>query len=135
MSPGGRIERVQRLARQILGELIQDLKDPRVGFATVTAVRISRDLRHGRVFVSVLGSHDEQEATMTGLASATPFLRGELGRQMRIKYMPELEFALDTGAEEAERLESLLHQIKEQQTAGADDQEGREFPSDEIKGP
>lgn len=135
MSPGGRIERVQRLARQILGELIQDLKDPRIGFATVTAVRISRDLRHGRVFVSVLGSHDEQEATMTGLASATPFLRGELGRQMRIKYMPELEFALDTGAEEAERLESLLHQIEEQQTAGADDHEDREFPSDEIKGP
>ena len=108
-----RTERVQKLARQVLGELIHDLKDPRVGFATVTTVRISPDLRHARVFVSVLGSDDEQRATMKGLESAKPFLRGELGRQVRMKYLPELTFELDTGAEDAERLERLLHTIHE----------------------
>ncbi len=107
----GRIDRVQKLAKQILGELIHDLKDPRIGFATVTAVRISPDLQHGRVFVSVLGSEDEQTATMAGLRSASPYLRGELGRQMRMKYLPELVFELDKGPEEAERLEALFREL------------------------
>ena len=106
-----RVDRVQRLAKQILGELIQDLKDPRIGFATVTAVRISADLQHGRVFVSVLGSEDEQKDTMAGLRSAAPYLRGELGRQMRMKYLPELVFELDTGPQEAERLEALFREL------------------------
>jgi ribosome-binding factor A len=107
----GRLDRVQRLAKQILGELIHDLKDPRIGFATVTAVRISPDLQHGRVFVSVLGSEEEQAATMAGLKSASPYLRGELGRQMRMKYLPELVFELDKGPEEAERLEALFREL------------------------
>ncbi|MDQ3985841.1 MAG: 30S ribosome-binding factor RbfA [Actinomycetota bacterium] len=118
MSPhgGARIDRVQKLAKQILGELIQDLKDPRVGFATVTAVKVSPDLRHARVFVSVFGTSDEQELTMRGLHSATPFLRTELGRQMRTKYLPELDFQLDTGPEDAQRLESLLHRLDEEKS-------------------
>ena len=107
----GRLNRVQRLAKQVLGELIHDLKDPRIGFATVTAVRVSSDLQHGRVFVSVLGSEDEQKETMAGLRSAAPYLRGELGRQMRMKYLPELVFELDTGPQEAERLEALFHEL------------------------
>lgn len=111
-----RTEKVQKVAREVLGEAIHDLKDPRVGFATVTAVRISPDLRHARVFVSVLGSDDEKMATMEGLASATPVLRSELGRQVRMKYLPELRFELDTGAEEAERLESLLRQIHDDES-------------------
>lgn len=110
-----RTEKVQKLARQVLGELIHDLKDPRIGFATVTAVRITPDLRRARIFVSVLGTEDEQRATMKGLESAKPFLRGELGRQVRMKYLPELTFELDTGAEEAERLEQLLHTIHERE--------------------
>ena len=109
-----RIEKIQRLAREVLGESIQALKDPRIGFVTVTAVRISADLRHARVFVSVFGSHDDQEATMAGLASATPHLRMELGQQVRMKYLPELVFELDTGAEEAERLEKLFRLIHEE---------------------
>jgi ribosome-binding factor A len=110
-----RTERVQKLARQVLGEEIQSLKDPRVGFATVTAVRISPDLRHARVFVSVLGTEDEQKQTMKGLKSATPHLRAELGRQMRMKYLPELTFELDHGVEDAERVETLLRRIHEEE--------------------
>ena len=109
-----RTERVQKLARQVLGELIHDLKDPRVDFATITIVRITPDLRHARVWVSVLGTEDEQRATMKGLESAKPFLRGELGRQVRMKYLPELTFELDTGAAEAERLEQLLNTLHQE---------------------
>jgi ribosome-binding factor A len=106
-----RLEKVQKLAREVLGETIQTLKDPRIGFVTVTAVRISGDLQHARVFVSVLGDDDERAATMSGLRSATPFLRSELGRQMKVKYLPELQFELDTGPEEAQRLEALFKKL------------------------
>jgi ribosome-binding factor A len=110
------MEKVQKLARQVLGEAIQDLKDPRVGFATVTAVRITPDLRRARVWVSVFGSAEQQSQTMEGLKSATPHLRSELGRQIRMKYLPELNFELDTGAQEAEHLEEILHKIHEDES-------------------
>jgi ribosome-binding factor A len=106
-----RTERVQKLAKEVLGEAIQGLKDPRIGFTTITAVRVTRDLRYARVFISVLGSHDEQDATMKGLKSATPFLRGRLGKELRVRYLPELVFELDHGPEEAERLERLLNKL------------------------
>jgi ribosome-binding factor A len=114
-----RMEKVQKLARQVLGEEIQNLKDPRVGFATITAVKITPDLRHARVWVSVLGSEDEAKDTMAGLNSARPFLRSELGRQMRMKYLPELIFELDKGAEEAQHIDEILHKIHAQEPASA----------------
>lgn len=110
-----RLEKVQRLARQVLAEAIQQLKDPRVGFATVTRVRISPDLRHARVMISAIGGEEERAATMKGLESATPYLRGELGRQVRMKYLPELTFELDKGAEDAQHLEELLDRIHAQE--------------------
>jgi ribosome-binding factor A len=115
-----RTERVQKLAQEVLGEAIQNLKDPRVGFTTVTAVRVTRDLRYARVFISVLGSHEEQDETMKGLKSATPFLRTQLGREMRVRYLPELTFELDHGPEEADRLERLLHKLHEEESAVED---------------
>ena len=121
-----RTERVQKLARQVLGELIHDLKDPRVGFVTVTSVRISKDLRHARVFVSVMGTEEEQKDSMAALESAKPFLRRELGRQVRMKYLPELTFDLDTKVTEAERVEQLLHQIHANDPAPAPESEGEE---------
>ena len=110
-----RTERVQKLAQEILGEQIQLLKDPRIGFTTVTAVRVSTDLRHARVLVSVLGDDDAQAQTMKGLKSATPHLRTELGRGIRMKYLPELTFELDHGVEVAERVETLLRRIHEEE--------------------
>ena len=108
-----RTDRVQKVAREVLGEAIQALKDPRIGFATITAVRVTPDLRHARIFVSVLGSEEEREETMKGLRSAKSHLRGELGRQMRLKYLPELTFELDTGPQEAEHLEALFRKLHE----------------------
>ena len=112
-----RTEKVQELAREVLGESIAALKDPRIGFATVTAVRITPDLRQARVYVSVLGSEEGQKSTMAGLKSAAPHLRAELGQQVRLKYLPELIFELDTGAEEAERLDALLKRIHDEEDA------------------
>jgi ribosome-binding factor A len=106
-----RTEKVNKLARQVLGELIGKLKDPRIGFATVTLVRVTADLRHARVLVSVMGSEQEQQDTMAGLEHAKPYLRGELGRQVRMKYTPELDFELDHGPEEAQRLERILREL------------------------
>ena len=107
-----RTDRVEKVARQVLAESIRALKDPRIGFATVTRVRISADLRHARVFVSVMGDDEARRATLEGLESATPVLRAELGRQVRMKYLPELAFELDRGAETAERVEELLQRIR-----------------------
>jgi ribosome-binding factor A len=106
-----RVERVQKLAREVLGEAIQNLKDPRVGFATVTAVRVTPDLRMARVFVSVMGQDKDKAATMAGLHSARRHLRAELGREMRTKYTPELVFELDEGPETAQHLQELLRRL------------------------
>jgi ribosome-binding factor A len=109
-----RTERLEKLARQVLGEEIGRLKDPRIGFATVTRVRVTADLQHARVLVSVLGTEEEQKETMAGLASAMPHLRTELGRQIRLKHLPELSFELDEHAARAERVEQLLRRIEEE---------------------
>lgn len=110
-----RSERVQKLARQVLGEVIQALKDPRIGFTTVTAVRVTPDLRHARVFVSVLGTDEEQQETMKGLESAKAHIRTELGHQIQLRYTPELVFELDQVEETAGRVETLLKKIHEEE--------------------
>jgi ribosome-binding factor A len=110
-----RVRRVQKLAREVLGESIGRLKDPRLGFATVTQVRMSADLGRARVLVSVIGSEEEKAATMAGLASAAPRLRTELGQSMRTRKTPELVFELDNQAEEAERLERLFKQVRDEE--------------------
>ena len=106
-----RTDKVSKLARQVLGETIGSLKDPRVGFATVTSVRVSADLRHALVFISVMGDEEEQDETMAGLESAKTYLRGELGRQIRMKYTPDLHFELDHGPQEAQRIEELFQKL------------------------
>jgi len=104
-----RMRRVDTAVRQVLGDaLSQDLKDPRVGFVTVTDVSTSPDLRHARVYVSILGTPAEQEDSLAGLRSAHGFLQGRVARELRLKNTPELDFILDDTAEKAFRLERLL---------------------------
>jgi ribosome-binding factor A len=103
------MRRVDEAIREVLGDaLSQDLKDPRVGFVTVTEVRTSADLRHARVFVSVFGTPDEQQATLAGLASAHGIVQARIARELRLKRTPTLEFELDDTAARAARLESLI---------------------------
>jgi ribosome-binding factor A len=106
---GGRMRRVDEAVREVLSDAIAtELKDPRVGFVTVTAVRTSRDLRHARVYVSVLGDQDTRAQTLTGLRSAHGFLQGTISRELALKHTPTLTFEYDETVERAARLTELL---------------------------
>jgi ribosome-binding factor A len=108
------MRRVDEAVREVLGDAVtKDLKDPRVGFVTVTEVRTSPDLRHARVFVSVLGTPDERAATLEGLASAHGILQTRIARELRMKRTPALEFTLDDTAERAAKLEALIEDVME----------------------
>ncbi|NCO38453.1 MAG: ribosome-binding factor A [Armatimonadetes bacterium CG_4_10_14_3_um_filter_66_18] len=107
-----RLERVDELVRQQVGEIITTmLRDPRVGFATVTDAKTSPDLRHARVFVSAYGGDEERESCLEGLRSAAAFIRGELGRRVSLRNVPELAFVVDDSAERAQRLERVFHDL------------------------
>lgn len=109
------MRRVDEALRQVLGDAItQQLKDPRIGFVTVTDVRTSVDLRHARVYVSVLGSdggpspQDEREQTLAGLSSAHGYLQGMIAGELKLKRTPTLEFIYDQTTDRAMRVEALL---------------------------
>ncbi len=111
----GRMRRVDEAIRQVLGDAVAgDLKDPRVGFVTVTDVRTSPDLRHARVYVSVLGTDGgssqplERELTLDGLRSAHGFLQARVASELRLKRTPALEFFYDDTADRALRVEELI---------------------------
>jgi len=105
----GRMRRVDEAVRHVLGEaLTHDVKDPRVGFVTVTAVKTSPDLRHARVYVSVLGSGHSREETLAGLRSAHGYLQRRVGDELELKHTPTLAFEYDDTTDRAFRLERLL---------------------------
>jgi ribosome-binding factor A len=104
-----RLRRVDEAVRQVLSDaLTTDLKDPRVGFVTVTAVKTSPDLRHARVFVSVLGDEPQRRATLDGLESAHGFLQRRVAAELRLKHTPTLAFEYDDTTERAMRLSELI---------------------------
>jgi ribosome-binding factor A len=123
------VHRQERLGELIAAELSDLLrtrvKDPRVGFASITHVEVSGDLRHTKVFVSVMGNAEEQALTMKALRHASGFLRHELATRIVLRYMPELVFKLDTSIEEGARILALIQQIEqeEQQKAGTEPNE------------
>jgi ribosome-binding factor A len=108
-------KRSERLAELILAEIselvVRDLKDPRLGFVTFTRVVLSPDLRHAKVFVSILGSEPEKARTLQGLASATGYIRRHLGRIARLRYTPELTFLIDESMEHGAKIAQLLRQL------------------------
>jgi ribosome-binding factor A len=106
-----RPERVAEEFREILAEEIPRLKDPRVGFVTVTRVEVGPDLRKATVFYTVLGENRDHRRTRAGLMSARSHLRATLGHQVRLKFTPELEFEEDVGLAQLERVTELLKQI------------------------
>jgi len=107
-----RMRRVDEAVRSVLSDAItKDLKDPRVGFVTVTQVKTSPDLRHARVFVSVLGDEATRAATLEGLRSAHGFLQGQLARQLSLKHTPALAFEYDDSIDRGMRITELLQEI------------------------
>jgi ribosome-binding factor A len=111
MPQGSRTERVAEEFREILAEEIQKLKDPRVGFVTVTGVKVSADLHHAWVYFTVYGDQSERNGTRAALRSATKHLRHELGRQVRLKVTPEIEFVEDDTQERGDRIDRIIEQL------------------------
>ena len=112
--PGRRPQRLAEQIREEISELaVRGLKDPRIGFATITEVRLTPDLRLARVLVSVLGTAEEQEETLEGFRAAAAFIRRTLGQRLKMRRAPELEFRLDRTEEKAARIEELLRKTHE----------------------
>lgn len=108
-----RLERVGDLLKEELSELIlREVKDPRIGFVTITGVRVSADLRHARVYVVTHETGEKQERTLEGLQSARGFLRGVLGRRLRLKYIPDLSFSVDETLEQGFRIHEILKSLE-----------------------
>ncbi|MGH7664207.1 MAG: 30S ribosome-binding factor RbfA [Gemmatimonadaceae bacterium] len=110
-----RPERVAEAIREEVATfLAEDAKDPRiVGLVTVTGVDVTRDLRHAKVYVSVMGSDTERQTTFEGLASVATHLRSRVGRSLRLRLAPEIEFVVDESIARAARIESLLSDLRE----------------------
>ncbi len=107
--PSERLRRVNEAVRQVLSDAItRDLKDPRVGFVTVTAVHTSPDLRHARVLVSVLGEAQQRAASLDGLRSAHGYLQRRVGAELRLKHTPTLDFEYDDSIERGMRISELI---------------------------
>jgi len=111
---GRRVGRIEEQLRIELSEIIErEIADPRIGLVTVTAVKVSPDLRHARVFVSVLGDEQQRKKTMQGLSSAATYARRSLSQRLHhLRRIPELTFAYDDSIETGSRIEELLDKIK-----------------------
>jgi len=111
-----RADRVNALLQRELGMIIsEELRDPRIAFATVTAVEITSDLRSAKVHVSVLGEADQVKSTLVALNEARPYLRHEIGARTELRYVPDLTFVSDQTAERAARISSLLRQARQRE--------------------
>jgi len=112
--PGRRIARVEHLIQRELSGIIRDaLKDPRIGFVTVTGVKVSADLRHAKAFVSVMGDERTKRETMEGLGSAAGYIQRLLGSRVTLKFTPHLEFIRDDSTDYGFHIMEILKKIEE----------------------
>ena len=111
-----RMRRVNEALREVLSEGIGSLKDPRIGFVTVTGVDTSPDLRHATVYVSVLGSEKKRDATIAGLQSSHGVLQRRVNRELRLKRTPQLTFEYDPTVERGVRLSRLIDELNPDET-------------------
>ena len=106
-----RMRKVNELLREILSEAVLELKDPRIGFVTITGVRTSPDLSHATVFVSVLGSERKRKRSLEGLGAAHGVLQARVAREVRLKRTPTLTFEYDPTVEEGVRMSKLIDEL------------------------
>lgn len=110
-----RSERVSEVMLRELSSIIRDeVKDPRIGFITVTSVDLEENLRSARIYISPMGTEEEKEASFKGVCSASKFIRNCLGKRMRIKKMPQIYFKLDKAPEHADKINRLLHRLEDE---------------------
>ncbi len=108
-----RSERVaEEIRKEVATMLFGEIHDPRIGFVTITKVQVSKDLRHAKVYFSIIGSDEEKEKTMAGLQSSSGYMRREIGRRLKLRYFPELTFKFDDSLEYASRIEKIIKEIK-----------------------
>ncbi|HBS59724.1 MAG: 30S ribosome-binding factor RbfA [Bacillota bacterium] len=111
-----RVDKVQELIKQEVSNMIlRELKDPRIGFATVTQVAVSGDLRHAKIFVSLMGSEEQKLQTWEGLNSSLGFIRSELGKRIRLRYTPEINLQWDTSLDHSVKIQKLLDEVKKEE--------------------
>lgn len=107
-----RANRVGEQMKKELGEIIgRKIKDPRIGFVTVTDVQVTGDLQQAKVFISVLGDEEQRENTLKGLAKAKGFIRSEIGQRIRLRKTPEIQFEFDESIDYGNRIETLISEI------------------------
>ena len=119
-----RMRRVNEALREVLSEALLELKDPRIGFVTVTGVDTSPDLRQATVWVSVLGGEKKQRKSMSGLEAAHGVLQARISRELRLKRTPQLAFAYDHAIEHGVRMSALIDELAPGQDDGPDDDDG-----------
>lgn len=108
-----RVERVAEQMKKEIAQLLQDeIKDPRIGFVTVTDVELSNDMQHAKVYVSIYGDEEQKKQTLEALARATGFIRREIGRRIKLRLVPEIVFKYDESIERGDRIARLLSRIK-----------------------
>jgi len=111
-----RLRRIDEAMRESIADEVARLKDPRIGFVTITGVETSPDLRHATIYYTVLGTPEEQAESAAGLSHAAPHIQGRIGAYIRIKYTPRLEFRLDSSVETGLRIDALLRNLNEPST-------------------
>ena len=116
---GQRIARLREEIKRVVSDALRKLKDPRIGFVTVTDVELSGDLRHVKLFFSVYGDDEAKAATLAALERAKGFFRTEIGRQIRLRYTPEVHIKADTSIERGARIFELLRSVSTGSTAPA----------------
>ncbi len=124
-----RIARLREVFKEETSAILQrDMKDPRIGFVSVTDVELSPDLRHARIFVSVYGDAEAKARTMEGLRNAEGFVRTELAHRIRLRYTPEVTFRIDDSIEQGDRVNRLLRQVTQEvaKAAGGPAETGQE---------
>jgi ribosome-binding factor A len=120
MASEQRIARLREEIKRSASEIIKLMKDPRLGFVTVTDVDITRDLSYVRVYVSVLGDETSAKDTLTALKSGTGFFRSELGQRIRLRHTPEVSFRLDQTAQKGARIDELLAELRQNEESDSD---------------
>lgn len=129
--------RPDKVAHQLQAEISdiisRELHDPRVGFVTITGVRVSQDLSHARVYVSVLGSAGQQQSSVAALNHAAGFIRREIGARMRLRKSPELVFTFDASVERGVRMEQLIEEANRDATGSPSPPPAADAPAPEQR--